>query len=117
MELFLIIIYGIAFIAIIYYMIQLKPNDSKLNKAVISAEPIEHNLWPWSITKYSFWSHWFDKSDGYGYSGHGAIDGHGSGYGYTGRQPATSNSFEGDHYGWDLDGGNYSGSGYGYTGR
>jgi hypothetical protein len=43
---------------------------------------------------------------------------HGGGYGYTGRQNAEhEKSFEGDHYGWDLDGGNYCGSGYGFTGR
>lgn len=114
MESFLIVIYGIAFVLILYYVIQLKyVKPLPLANATISVST--ETVWPWSITKPNFWSQWFDKKDGYPVP---QSPGHASGYGYTGRQKASEmKSFEGDHYGWDVDGGNYCGSGYGYTGR
>ena len=117
MEAIFAIIYGIAFLAIIYYMIQLKP--------MVFDKPdtpnTEPRSWPWKITEYSFWKEWMNPKEEYDtkkelrqYQGNQ----HGGGYGYTGREDAIKmKSFEGDHYGWDLDGGNYCGSGYGYTGR
>jgi hypothetical protein len=122
MDIIFIIIYGIALLAIIYYMIQLKPIPNKSTNVLN-----ESRIWPWPITKYSFWKEWmydnqteeYDENDEeykqlHEYRGNQ----HGGGYGYTGRQnPEKTKSFEGDHYGWDLDGGNYCGGGYGYTGR
>lgn len=127
MELILIILYSIAFAAIVYYMIQLSPMYSPMEKAVTAdtehlQDMVTTLAWPWSITSYSFWPSWF-KSDGslvtedYHYVEYKGNK-HSGGYGYTGRQNAQKQkSFEGDHYGWDMDGGNYCGSGYGYTGR
>jgi len=122
MEALFIVIYGVAFALIIYYMIQLKPlymmkSNSIEEATTANAEyprDMHANLvWPWSITTYSFWPQWMDehykenlkKSE---YKGNQ----HGGGYGYTGRQNAKEmKSFEGDHYGWDLEGGNYCGGG------
>jgi hypothetical protein len=118
MESLFIVIYGVAFVFILYYLIQLNYATPlhyarPLPNATISVH--DTNVWPWPITKHTFWEHWFDKKDGYPVP---KSPGHQSGYGYSGRQKATEmKSFEGDHYGWDLDGGNYCGSGYGYTGR
>jgi hypothetical protein len=128
MEIILILIYGIAIAAIIYYMIQLKPMYSPMEKAVTADTEYPRDItaqlvWPWSITSYSFWPSWFHTDgspvkENYDYTEYRG-NRHGGGYGFTGRQnPTTFKSFEGDHYGWDLDGGNYcGGGGYGYTGR
>ena len=122
MDAILAIIYGIAFLAIIYYMIQLNPNPNKSTNILNQSRN-----WPWSITKYSFWNEWMDDNQTEYYNDDDEEykqlheyrgNQHGGGYGYTGRQnPEKMKSFEGDHYGWDLEGGNYCGSGYGYTGR
>ena len=121
MDTILAIIYGIAFLAIIYYMIQLNPNPNKSTNILNQSRN-----WPWPITKYSFWNEWMDDNQTEYYNDDDEYkqlheyrgNRHGGGYGYTGRQnPEKIKSFEGDHYGWDLEGGNYCGSGYGYTGR
>lgn len=62
METLLILIYGIAFVAIIYYMIGLRPIDAPLKPLkktdiqVVSADTTE--AWPWTLTQYTFWNHW-----------------------------------------------------------
>lgn len=116
MESFLIVIYGIAFIFIMYYVIQLQYVKPLANATIsVGADVNGTDVWPWPITKPNFWTHWFNEKDGYPVP---QSPGHQSGYGYTGRQNASKmKSIEGDHYGWDKDGGNYTGSGYGYTGR
>ena len=117
MESFLVLLYGIAFVAVIYYMMHLtaKPGPKE---AVITVQESAKDLWPWSITKYSFWPQWFNK-DGFGHPGHPNDFGHEGGYGYTGRQdPRWDCSFEGDGQGKDMLGGNFARSGMiGYTGR
>ena len=127
MEYLLVLIYGAAFAAILYYMIQLKPLHSandELEKATTAVE--QPKSWPWQITSYSFWPQWMSvrgtkkvQEEGYGYDDHGQVMGHGGGYGYTGREvPIKSCSFEGDGQGYDMNGGSYGGGGgYGYTGR
>lgn len=127
MELIPIILYSVAFAAIVYYMIQLKPVLSPMEKAVATDTEYRTDMptalsWPWSITSYSFWPSWL-KPDGspvledYHYVEYKGNK-HGGGYGYTGRQNAQKQkTFEGDHYGWDMDGGMYGPCGYGYTGR
>jgi hypothetical protein len=122
MESFLVLLYGIAFIAvmtIIYDMTQLKPKSGP-KEAVITVQkepPSSQDLWPWSITKYSFWPEWF--KEGFGHPGHPNDFGTEGGYGYTGRQdPRWDCSFEGDGYGKSEIGGNFARSGMlGYTGR
>ena len=136
MESFLVLLYGVAFVAVIYYMMQLtaKPGPKE---AVITVEDASFDvstkdvstkdalkasskdLWPWSITKYSFWPQWFNNKDGFSHSGHPNDFGHEGGYGYTGRQdPRWDCSFEGDGQGKDMLGGNFARSSMiGYTGR
>ena len=123
MENFLILIYGVAFAAILYYVINLKSAQPSANTDTTKSR---FSAWPWPITTYSYWPQWMSSHDsqhpeneGYGYEGHGKIPGHGGGYGYTGRQNATYEcSFEGDGQGYDMNGGSYGGGGgYGYTGR
>jgi len=121
MESFLVLLYGIAFvavIAIIYDMTRLKPNRLKEAVIIVHEESSAQESWPWSITKYSFWPQWFNK-DGFGHPGHPNDFGHEGGYGYTGRQdPKWDCSFEGDGQGKDVLGGNFARSGMiGYTGR
>lgn len=127
MESFLVLLYGIAFVAVIYYMMHLK-SKSGPKEAVITVEDAStkdaakessKDLWPWSITKYSFWPQWFNNKDGFGHPGHPNDFGHEGGYGYTGRQdPRWDCSFEGDGQGKDMLGGNFARSGMiGYTGR
>ena len=130
MESFLVLLYGVAFVAVIYYMMHLKSKPGP-KEAVITVEDASFDaskdastkesakdLWPWSITKYSFWPQWFNK-DGFGHPGHPNDFGHEGGYGYTGRQdPRWDCSFEGDGQGKDMLGGNFARSGMsGYTGR
>ena len=120
MESILVLLYGIAFVAIIYYMTQLKLSNGP-NDAIITVQndsSAQDSSWPWSITKYSFWPQWFNK-DGFGHPGHPNDFGHEGGYGYTGRQdPRWDCSFEGDGQGKDMLGGNFARSGMiGYTGR
>lgn len=130
MESFLVLLYGVAFVAVIYYMMHLKSKPGP-KEAVItvedastkdsvqdSAKASAKDLWPWSITKYSFWPQWFNK-DGFGHPSHPNDFGHEGGYGYTGRQdPRWDCSFEGDGQGKDMLGGNFARSGMiGYTGR
>ena len=140
MESFLVLLYGVAFVVVIYYMMQLtaKPgpkeavitvedastndastNDASTNDASKDASKASKDLWPWSITKYSFWPQWFNNKDGFGHPGHPNDFGHEGGYGYTGRQdPRWDCSFEGDGQGKDMLGGNFARSGMiGYTGR
>jgi hypothetical protein len=117
MESFIVLLYGIAFIAVIYYMTHLKTKSGP-KEAVITVQNSSQESWPWSITKYSFWPQWFNK-DGFGHPGHPNDFGHEGGYGYTGRQdPRWDCSFEGDGQGKDMLGGNFARSGMiGYTGR
>ena len=125
MEYLLILIYGIAFAAILYYMIQLKPmhsSISELTKATTAVDVTPH--WPWQITSYSFWPQWMNMgskkvTEEYGYDDHGEVMGYGGGYGYTGREDSIKNcSFEGDGQGYTMNGGSYGGAGgYGFTGR
>ena len=121
MESFLVLLYGIAFVVVIYYMMHLTAKPG-LKEAVITVEDASKDaakdLWPWSITKYSFWPQWFNK-DGFSHPGHPNDFGHEGGYGYTGRQdPRWDCSFEGDGQGKDMLGGNFARSGMiGYTGR
>jgi hypothetical protein len=123
MESFLVLLYGIAFIAvivfmaIIYDMTQLKSSNGR-KEAVITVHNPAQESWPWSITKYSFWPQWFNK-EGFGHPGHPNDFGHEGGYGYTGRQdPRWDCSFEGDGQGKDMLGGTFARSGMlGYTGR
>jgi len=115
-----VLLYGIAFIAviaIIYDMMQLKPNRPKEAVIIVHEESSAQDSWPWSITKYSFWPQWF--KEGFGHPGHPNDFGHEGGYGYTGRQdPKWDCSFEGDGQGKDMLGGNFARSGMiGYTGR
>jgi hypothetical protein len=60
METLLILIYGIAFVAIIYYMIGLRPIDAPLKKTDIQVVSAEESVdaWPWPLTQYTFWNHW-----------------------------------------------------------
>lgn len=115
MESLFIVIYGVAFVFILYYLIQL--NYAKpLPNATISVRA--DNVWPWPITKPNFWTEWFDKKSEYTHPGYRHAPAHQSGYGYTGRQrPTETKTFEGNHYDWDLDGGAFCRGGYGYTGR
>ena len=134
MESFLVLLYGVVFVAVIYYMMHLKSKPGP-KEAVITVEDASKDtstkdsvqdfakasakdLWPWSITKYSFWPQWFNK-DGFGHPGHPNDFGSEGGYGYTGRQdPRWDCSFEGDGYGKSMLGGNFARSGMsGYTGR
>ena len=122
MESFLILLYGIAFVAVIYYMTQLKtkygPKEAVItvHDSSIEESPAQ-DTWPWSITKYSFWPQWF--KEGFGHPGHPNDFGHEGGYGYSGRQdPRWDCSFEGDGQGKDMLGGTFARSGMlGYTGR
>jgi len=133
MESFLVLLYGVAFVAVIYYMMHLKSKpgpkeavitvedasfDASTKDASQNSAKASKDLWPWSITKYSFWPQWFNK-DGFGHPGHPNDFGHEGGYGYTGRQdPRWDCSFEGDGQGKDMLGGNFARSGMiGYTGR
>ena len=118
MESFLVLLYGIAFVVVIYYMMHLTAKPG-LKEAVITIEDASKDLWPWLITKYSFWPQWFNNKDGFGHPGHPNDFGHEGGYGYTGRQdPRWDCSFEGDGQGKDMLGGNFARSGMiGYTGR
>jgi hypothetical protein len=62
METLLILIYGIAFVAIIYYMIGLQPIDAPLKplkKTDIQVVSAEEPTWPWTLTQHTFWNHWF----------------------------------------------------------
>ena len=82
----LILIYGVAFIAIIYYMIGLRPIDTPLKKTdiqVVSTEP----AWPWTLTQHSFWNHWFTNgSPNEEWTQKNSFKKHRlGGYGYTGR--------------------------------
>jgi len=120
MESFLVLLYGIAFIVVIYYMTQLKPKSGPKEAVITVQNPSQNpaqDLWPWSITKYSFWPQWF--KEGFGHPGHPNDFGTEGGYGYTGRQdPRWDCSFEGDGYGKSEIGGNFTRSGMlGYTGR
>jgi len=55
----LILIYGIAFIAIIYYMTNLTPmNKVPMKKTDIKVVSAGEPAWPWT-TQHSFWNHWF----------------------------------------------------------
>jgi hypothetical protein len=133
MEIILVLIYGIAFAAIIYYMVQLKPMYSPMEKAVSADTESPRDdvaaqvAWPWSITSYSFWPAWF-KGDGSPLKDDGSVTKdvkedyryEVGKYGYTGRQD--SNKYKqvfGNGYGEKGHGGTYSGGGssYGYTGR
>lgn len=61
METLLILIYGIAFVAIIYYMIGLRPIDAplkQLKKTDIQVVSAEESAWPWTLTQHTFWNHW-----------------------------------------------------------
>ena len=83
MESFLVLLYGVAFVVVIYYMMQLTAKPG-LKEAVITVEDASFDastkdaskdtskdasnasakdLWPWSITKYSFWPQWFNNKD------------------------------------------------------
>jgi hypothetical protein len=123
MESFLVLLYGIALIAviaIIYDMMQLKTSNRPKEAVITVHNPTiesSQDLWPWSITKYSFWPQWF--KEGFGHPGHPNDFGTEGGYGYTGRQdPRWDCSFEGDGYGKSEIGGNFARSGMlGYTGR
>lgn len=119
MESFLIVIYGIAFVFIIYYAIQLQYAKPLGNAMIsVSADTNGTDVWPWPITKPNFWTEWFDTKSVYTHPGYRHAPAHQSGYGYTGRQcPTETNTIEGDHYDWDLDGGAFYKGGYGYTGR
>jgi hypothetical protein len=114
MESFLVLLYGIALIAliaIIYDMTQLK-SSNRPKEAVITVheESSVIESWPWSITKYSFWPHWF--KEGFGHRGHPNDFGTEGGYGYTGRQdPRWDCSFEGDGYGKSELGGIFASNG------
>jgi len=114
MESFLVLLYGIAFVVVIYYMIQLTPKPGSKEAVIMiedSAQDLSQDAWPWSITKYSFWPHWFNK-EGFGHPGHPNDFGHEGGYGYTGRgDPRWDCSFEGDGQGKDLLGGTFSSNG------
>ena len=118
MESFLVLLYGIAFVAVIYYMMHLTAKKKAVITVQDSAKDATKDLWPWSITKYSFWPQWFNK-DGFSHPGHPNDFGHEGGYGYTGRQdPRWDCSFEGDGQGKDILGGNFARSSMiGYTGR
>jgi hypothetical protein len=123
MDTIFIIIYGIALVGIIYYMIQLKPVHNSVHNAVTSNTTTQ-SAWPWSLTPYSFWPSWISsngstKKEEFAHVTHGNDFGHGGGYGYTGRQNhMTDCSWEGDGRGEDLIGGNFGGSGgYSFTGR
>ena len=120
MESFLVLLYGIALVAIIYYMTHLKTTSGPKEAVIMvqnSSIASTQESWPWSITKYSFWPQWF--KEGFGHPGHPNDFGHEGGYGYTGRQnPRWDCSFEGDGQGKDMLGGNFARSGMiGYTGR
>jgi len=122
MDNFLILIYGVAFAAILYYVINLKSVHPSANADNTESRG---SVWPWSITTYSYWPQWMSSHDSvkinetYGYDDHGSVMGHGGGYGYTGRQNSIFDcSFEGDGQGYDMNGGSYGGGGgYGFTGR
>jgi len=121
MEALFIVIYGVAFALIVYYMIQLKPVYMMKSKSIEEAttadteypRDAEANLvWPWSITSYSFWPEWMTEEYKNKRLKEYKGNKHCGGYGYTGRQDAIKQkSFEGDHYGWDGEGGNYGGGG------
>jgi len=122
MESFIVLLYGVAFIAVIYYIMYFITKPVSKEAVIIVHNPsIKESLlqdaWPWSITKYSFWPHWF--KEGFGHPGHPNDFGHEGGYGYTGRQdPRWDCSFEGDGQGKDMLGGTFARSGMiGYTGR
>ena len=122
MDTLFIIIYGIALIGIIYYMIQLKPMNKM--ESPVSDTITTESAWPWSITTYSFWPSWIapngsTKKEEFGHVGHANDFGRGSGYGDTGRQKMSDLcSYEGDGLGEAGHGGNFSGGGgYGFTGR
>jgi hypothetical protein len=122
MEIILALIYGIAFAAIIYYMVQLKPMYSPMEKATTAGTEYPRDLtaqiiWPWSITSYSFWPSWL-ASDGSPANEEYRIQP--GKYGYTGRQNSVKfKQVFGNGYGYKGYGGNYSGgsSSYGFTGR
>jgi len=107
MELVYIAIYGIAFIAILYYMTRrITPMNTPLEKATtaVVGEPRDSDsalMWPWTITNYSHWNAWMTpRTEEY----------HHGKYGYTGRQNLeTQHTVFGDHYGWRGDGGNMDG--------
>lgn len=119
----LIIIYGIAFVTIIYYMVQLKPMHTALETAVTAdteypRDAVSSIVWPWSITSYSFWPSWI------GHDGSSSVIEHyrkdNGKYGYTGRQDTIKQKqLFGNGYGFAGFGGNYGGGGshYGFTGR
>jgi len=122
MDNFLILIYGIAFAAILYYVINL---TSVYTSANADNTESRRSVWPWSITTYSYWPQWMSSYDSvklkeeYGYTGHGSVRGYSGGYGYSGRQDSTYDcSFEGDGQGYTMHGGSYGGGGgYAFTGR
>jgi len=115
MEALLIILYGIAFATIIYYMVHLRPMDS-LEKAVTADKALDkadETAWPFT---YSFWSSWI------GHNGSPSTESVTEDYridvgkyGYTGRQD--SKKFKqvfGNGYGFTGYGGNYGGGGSRY---
>ena len=60
MENFLILIYGVAFAAILYYVINLKSAQPSANTDTTKSR---FNAWPWPITTYSYWPQWMSSHD------------------------------------------------------
>jgi hypothetical protein len=57
-DLFLILFYGAALFFIIFFFMRFLQPPTTTKIVVFEETPTTHNWWPWSTTRYNWWTHW-----------------------------------------------------------